>query len=61
MVSSFARGGLHWIYGKIYLWKECSWNRLPREGDGVTIDGGVQKTCRRDTLGHGSVGVVVLG
>jgi len=28
---------------------------------GVTIPGGVQKTCRRGTSGHGLAGVVVLG
>ena len=27
----------------------------------VTIPGGVQKTCRCDTSGHGLAGVVVLG
>ncbi|GAB0186258.1 hypothetical protein GRJ2_001091100 [Grus japonensis] len=32
-----------------------------QRGGGVTIPGGVQKTCRRDTLGHGLVGMVVLG
>jgi len=28
---------------------------------GVTIPGGVQKTCRRGTSGHGWAGMVVLG
>ena len=30
-------------------------------GGGVTIPGGVQKTCRCGILGHGLVGMVVLG
>jgi len=30
-------------------------------GGGVTIPGGVQKMCRRGTLGHSLVGMVVLG
>jgi len=30
-------------------------------GGGVTIPGGVQKTCECGTLGHGLVGMVVLG
>ena len=30
-------------------------------GGGVTIPGGVQKTCRRGTSGHGLGGMVVLG
>jgi len=37
------------------------WNRLPRVVVGVTIPGGVQKVCRCGTLGHGLVGMVVLG
>jgi len=28
---------------------------------GVTISGGVQKTCRCSTSGHGFAGMVVLG
>jgi len=28
---------------------------------GVTIPGGVQKTCRCGTLGHGLAGIVVMG
>ena len=38
-----------------------NWNRLPREVVEVTIPGGVQKTCRYGTSGHGLVGMVVLG
>ena len=30
-------------------------------GGGVTIPGGVQKTCRSGTLGYGLVGMMVLG
>ncbi|GAB0180446.1 hypothetical protein GRJ2_000509900 [Grus japonensis] len=32
-----------------------------QRGGGVTIPGGVQKTCRRGTSGHGLVGMVVVG
>jgi len=32
-----------------------------RDGGRVPIPGGVQKTCRCGTLGHGLGGVVVLG
>jgi len=38
-----------------------NWNRLPREVVEVTIPGGVQKTCRYGTSGHGLAGMVVLG
>jgi len=32
-----------------------------QESDGFTIPGGVQKTCRRGTPGHGLAGMVVMG
>jgi len=56
MASGCISGGLDWILGKISLLKE--WSSI---GTGVTIPGGVQKTCRYDTSGHGLAGMVVLG
>ena len=40
------------------------WSRIEQAAQGcggVTIPGGVQKTCRCDTSGYGLVGMVVLG
>ena len=36
------------------------WNRLPREIGGVTVHGGVQKSGRYGTSGHGLADMVVL-
>ena len=38
-----------------------SLEQAARWGGGVTIPGGVQKTCRCGTSGYGLVGMVVLG
>jgi len=58
MASSCVRGGLDWILGKISLLKELE--EAAQGSGGVTIPGGVQKTCRYGTSGHGLADVVVL-
>ena len=59
MASGCVRGSLDWVLA--YLLKE--WPDIgtgcPGSG-GVTIPGGVQKTCRCGNSGHGLVGMVVL-
>ena len=58
MASSCVRGGLDWILGKISLLKELE--EAAQGSGGVTIPGGVQKTCRYGTSGHGLADGVVL-
>ena len=60
MPSSCIRGVLDWILRKISLLKEWSDIGIGCPG-GVTIPGGVQKTCRHGTSGHGLAGMVVTG
>jgi len=62
MASSCIRGGLDWILGKISLLKSGqTLDQAAQGGGGVIIPGGVQKTCRCGTAGHGLAGMVVLG
>jgi len=62
LASRCIRRGSDWTLGKISLLKE--WSGIGpgcQGGGGVPIPGGVQKTCRRGTSGHGLAGMVVLG
>jgi len=62
MASSCIRGSLDWILGNISSLKEWPGiGQAAQGGGGVTIPGGVQKTRRCGTLGHGLAGMVVLG
>jgi len=61
MDSNCIRGGVDCILGKISLLKE--WSGIGtgcRESGGVTIPGGVEKTCSCCTSGHGIAGMVAL-
>jgi len=58
MASGCIRGGLDWILGKISLLKELE--EAAQGSGGVTIPGGVRKTCRYGTSGHGLAGMVML-
>ena len=60
MAASCISDHLDWILGKISLLKEWSDVGTGHSG-GVAISGGVQKTFRCGTSGHGLVGMVVLG
>jgi len=54
--------GFDWILGNVYLLKEWSGIGTGCPGRcGVPIPGGVQKTCRCGTLGHGLADMVVVG
>jgi len=61
MASSCVKGDLDWILGKISLQSGQALEQATQGSGGVTISGGVQKMCRCGTLGHGLVGMVVLG
>jgi len=50
-----------YIFTGIMWVKDQALEQAAQGGGGVTVPGGVQKTCRCGTLGSGSVGMVVLG
>jgi len=49
------------MLGKISLLSGQALEQADQGGGGVTIPGGVQKTCRCGTSGYGLVDMVVLG
>ena len=54
MASSRTRGRLDWTLGKTSSLKSGRAAEPAAQGSGgVTIPGGVQKTCGRGTSGHG--------